>query len=74
MASCIAIPAVRITTWQHFLPPIKISSSETDGVWVAKGLYSYHMPGDRQACFDNFQIECRDPIHDTRCVDEEAPT
>ncbi|EHK16740.1 uncharacterized protein TRIVIDRAFT_65511 [Trichoderma virens Gv29-8] len=31
-------------------------------------------PGDWQACFDNFDIECHDPSHDTRCRPEEAPT
>lgn len=31
-------------------------------------------PGDWQACFDHFDIECHDPSHDTRCTAEEAPT
>ncbi|KAI1409143.1 hypothetical protein F5Y13DRAFT_95995 [Hypoxylon sp. FL1857] len=31
-------------------------------------------PGDWQACFDNFNIECRDPSHDTRCTAEEPET
>ncbi|KAL7936005.1 hypothetical protein V8C35DRAFT_333198 [Trichoderma chlorosporum] len=31
-------------------------------------------PGDWQACFDDFSVECQDPSHDTRCTAEEAPT
>ncbi|USP82777.1 hypothetical protein yc1106_10051 [Curvularia clavata] len=29
---------------------------------------------DWQACLDNFNIECQDPIHDTRCMASEALT
>lgn len=31
-------------------------------------------PGDWQACFDHFKIECHDPSHDTRCTAEALPT
>ncbi|KAM0259443.1 hypothetical protein ACHAQJ_003337 [Trichoderma viride] len=31
-------------------------------------------PGDWQACYDDFDIACQDPSHDTRCIAEEAPT
>lgn len=31
-------------------------------------------PGDWDGCFDNFNIECHDPSHDTRCTAEEPPT
>ncbi|KAI4863198.1 hypothetical protein F4820DRAFT_459700 [Hypoxylon rubiginosum] len=36
--------------------------------------WQQYKPVDWQACFDHFQIECRDPTHDTRCTEEEAPT
>lgn len=31
-------------------------------------------PGDWQACYDDFDVACQDPSHDTRCMAEEAPT
>lgn len=33
-----------------------------------------HSPGDWDALFRGFNLECRDPSHDSRCVDEEVPT